>query len=333
MATALTGSLGWTGLHPVQLGGPPLISTFAKTIPTAASPLIARLYQNDGVNFLGSFSPLNLPSLTTATANGGMEQVQLEVASRTPTVTQGNVIRLTFQGGDGSIVYSGVVEDLPDIATAGKTQHLILLSPFGFELDDVHSTSIYLTSVDLSQVIRDAVAQTIHCSCDQLSVPSATGIAAPTDSTGSLDFRQQTLKQQIDTCRSIAGPTWFWHVDELGRVWFQSMASGAVHTFLRGPHYEERTSAASIQDRKNHIVVVGGIPTGSSANAIGIYDGASQATIGVRALFPPLQLPNVNDQTTITTIAANVGAVLDRIWNRVNLKVHQPYSQIGRAHV
>src|SRR4030081_3384747 len=98
MATALTGSLGWTGLHPVQLGGPPLISTFAKTIPTAASPLIARLYQNDGVNFLGSFSPLNLPSLTTATANGGMEQVQLEVASRTPTVTQGNVIRLTFQG-------------------------------------------------------------------------------------------------------------------------------------------------------------------------------------------------------------------------------------------
>jgi hypothetical protein len=350
MPTPLTGSLGWSGLYPLQLGGPPLINTYAKTIPAQASPLIAHLYQNDGVTFIGSFQVLNLPPLVSVTANGGMEQIQLEIASLSATgmiwglftwggttygggfnITQGNVVRLTFQGGDGAVVYSGIVEDLPDVAMPGRTQHIILLSPFGFELDDVHSNSVYSVTVDIAQIVRDAVAQTVHCSCDQTSVPAYTGIAAPLSTGGAIDFRDQTLKQQIDTCRSIAGPTWYWHVDELGRVWFQYMGSAATYTVMRGPHYQERTSAASIQDRKNRVRVVGGVPTGGSANVVAIYNGTSQApgpnSIGVRALNPPLAVPNITDQATLTAIAATIGGVLDRVWRRVQLKIQRPYSQ------
>jgi hypothetical protein len=321
MPTALNGTLGWTGLHPVQLGGPPLTNTYARTLPPAAAPFIAHAYQNDGVTSLGTFTALTAPTLVWTPANGGMDQVQLMVSTRSITLTQGNVIRLSYQGDGASIVFSGTVEDLPDIIGPGRVQHIILLTAFGFELDDVHSSSVYTGPTDLGQIVRDAVAQTTHCSCDQVSVPAYTGIFAPTSSGGTLDFRNQTLKQQIDTCRSIAGPTWYWFVDELGRVWFQYMGSAARYTLMRGIHYEERTSAASIQDRKNHILAIGGVPTGGSANATGVYDGASQSTIGKRALAPPLAIPNITDQAALDSIAANIGAVLDRVWNRVQLKV------------
>lgn len=328
MTTPLTGSLGWTGLHPRQLGGPPLTNTFARTLPAVASPMIAHVYQNDAVSFLGSFSVLNFPTLVNTTANGSLDQVELEVASRTFTVTQGNVVRLTFQDSDGSVVYSGVVEDLPDTIGPTGVKHLVLVSPFAFELDDVRSNSNYTAAAtDIAQIVRDAVDQTLHCSCDQVSVPPSTGIVAPGNSSASLDFRNQPLKSQIDLCRSMAGPAWYWHVDELGRVWFQTMASAATYTLVRGQHYEERTSAASIQDRKNRIEVIGGLPTGGSLNVKSSYDGASQATIGVRALSPPVSLPHVTDQFTVDTIATSLGGVLDRIWNRVQLKVRQPFNQ------
>jgi hypothetical protein len=327
MPTALTGSIGWTGLHPTQLGGPPLTNTYVRSLPSVASPMIAHVYQNDAVTFLGSFAVMNAPTLINTTANGSFDQVQLEVASRTFTIAQGNVVRLTFQDDGSSIVYSGVVEDLPDVIGPTQVQHLVLVSPFGFELDDVHSQSNYTASVDIVQIVRDAVDQTLHCSCDQISVPPSTGIVAPGLVGASLDFRHQTLKSQIDLCRSLAGPAWYWHVDELGRVWFQFMASAATYTLVRGQHYEERTSAASIQDRKNHIVVVGGLSTGGSQNVTAVYDGSSQATIGVRALVPDVSLPHISDLHSVQNVATSLGGVLDRVWNRVQLKVHQPFNQ------
>lgn len=326
-ATALTGSLGWTGLHPFQLGGPPLTNTFARTLPPLGSPLIAHVYQNDGVTFVGSMSVLTLPTIANVTANGGFEQVQLSVANRSVSVSQGNVIRLTIQGGDGSIVFSGIVEDLPDVIAADDVEHLILLTAFGFELDDVHSTSVYTSGVDISQIVRDAVAQTFHCSCDQVSVPPSLGIVVPTDNGSTLDFRDQTLKDQIDTARAIAGANFYWHVDEFGRVWFQFMGSGAVYTVVRGQHYQKRTSAASIQDRKNRITIIGGVPQGGSANVTAVYNGSSQSSIGIRALTPPLTLPNVTSQGVVTSIANNIGVILDRIWNRVQLVIQRPFTQ------
>lgn len=354
MPTALTGSLGWTGLHPVQLGGPPLVNTFDRKLPptvppqvgaeSAARPFIGHLYQNDGVSPLGTFTVLNRPALTPTLANGGFNQILLEVAAfgtgaiygvpiygnplyggTSINVSQGNVVRLSEQGGDGSFVYGGVVEDIPETIGPSGVKHQILVSSFAVELDDTFSQAVYSAPTDVAQLVRDAVALTRHCSCDQVSCPAWTGIFAAT--TGQLDFRNQAIKQIIDTARSIAGPTWFWHVDELGRIWFQPMGSGAVYTIPRA-QYEERTKSASIQNRKNKVVAVGGAPQDGSANVTAVADDlSSQGTIGIRALNPPLQVPHITDQVVLTLIASNILTVLNRTWQRVNLKVLPTYGR------
>lgn len=343
MTTPLTGSLGWSGLYPVQLGGPPLVNTYSRPLATSGKPLLAHIYDNDGVSFKGTLPVLQWSSIKATTANGGYDQVTLSLAFASTMsiygdavyglnvydgqLIQGNVVRLTEVGGPwNGFVFSGVVEDIPDTITPTSVSHNVLLTHFAFELDDVQSVSVYAVPTDISQMVRDAVAQTFHCSCDSNSVPVSTGIFLPQPG-GVIDFRNQTVKQQIDTCRSLAGPTWYWYVDELGRVWFQTMGSAAVYTLMRGPHYEQRTSSASIQNRKNRVVAVGGVPTGGSANAVGTYNGISQATLGIRALFPVLALPNISDPQALQFIANNIGVVLDRVWRQINVMVHSPFPQ------
>lgn len=336
MATAFNGSLAWTGAHPLQLGGPPLVSTWSRPLAKTALPLIAHIYDNDGVTFKVSFSVLNRPTLSPTLANGGYNQVLLSGASSFPAaiygqvlygqavyggrVVQGNVIRLTEDGGPWpGFIYSGIVEDLPESISPTGVSHQILLSPLAVELDDTFSQAVYTTPVDVSQIVRDAVALTMHCHCDQASVPPSIGIAVPT--TGKLDFSNQSVRSVIDTCRSIAGPTFFWHCDELGRVWFQPMGSGAVYTVPMA-QYEQRTKSASIQNRKNKVVAVGGTPPGSSANVTAFADDlVSQRAIGIRALSPPLQIPTITDRFGLQLIASNILAVLDRTWLRVDLKL------------
>jgi hypothetical protein len=323
--TALTGSLGWTGAHPVQLGGPPLVNMYAKTIPAQATPFIAHAYQNDGVTFIKTLGPLsNRPPMKATLTNGGYDQVTIELPAKPTGITQGNIVRLTQQGGDGGIVYTGIVEALPD--TIGqRTLHQVILSPLGFELDDTYTQLVYSTPTDIATVVVQAVDLTQHCSCDQVSVPPTTGILLATSVTGQVDFRNQTVKQVIDTCRSIAGPTWYWHVDELGRVWFQYQGSGSVYTITRRQYEERISDGGSIQQLRNQVVAVGGVPVGGSTNISATYNGSSQSSYGIRSLNPPLSIPNITDAPTLALIAANVGAVLDRVKTAVKLTVREGY--------
>jgi hypothetical protein len=328
-----TGTLGTVGaqLGLFQLGGPPLTNTFGRSLPslpqgvTDALPFIAHFYANDGVTpntTTATMSMLNRPVLSPVLANGGYNQLLLQVAAKPAGVVQGNVCRLTEQDGDSSILYTGVVEDFPDFVSGSQVTHQILLSPLAVELDDTFSQAVYTAATDVTQLVRDAVALTNHCSCDPTSVPAATGIMAATS--GRVDFRNQSVRQIIDTARSIAGSTWFWHVDHLGRVWFQAMGSQAVYTIPRA-QYQERTSSASIQNRKNRVTVIGAAAGGNNTALSATANGSSQNpgpnSIGIRALSPPLAVPTVADTATLTAIANNVLAVLDRIWNRVDLKV------------
>lgn len=331
MPTALTGSLGWTGIHPVQLGGPPLVSTFDQTLPTEAKPLIAHAYLSDGVTAQGTFSVLNRPPIKVTLANGGPESITLEVATRSPApiygqtlygsttyggaaIVHGAVIRLSEQGGDGRFIYSGVVESLPDIIGPSGTSHQIVLAPFAMELGRCFAQVNYTELTDVAQMARDAFATTQHCSCDQVSVPPSTGIG------GMGDFQNRPAQELLDTARAIAGPFWFWHVDVDGRGWFQPMGSAASYTLSRGPDYESRTSnGGDISDRKNKVVSVGGV-TVAGPNATATYDGASQTLIGVRALNPPLEIPGVSDQATLQAITTSVGLTLDRTWQRVQIR-------------
>lgn len=326
--TAFTGQSGLAGasqLGLLQMGGPVYAQSYDRTLPASARPLLGHAYGNDGVTPVTTFSPLNRPTLTATTANGGFNQILLNLAAPLSNVVQGNIVRLSEQGGDGSFIYSGIVEDIPDSIRPDGVDHQLLLSPPAYELDDTYTQLNYTAPVDIAQMARDAIALTLHLSCDQTSVPAFTGILAAT--TGALDFRNQSAKQVLDTARSIAGPTWFWYVDELFRVWLQPMGSGAVYTIPRS-QYEERTKAASIQNRKNRVDVVGGVPVGGSLNLKAtVNDTVSQALIGIRALHPPINLPHITEQASISAIASNVLTVLNRIWNRVHLKLVPTYAR------
>jgi hypothetical protein len=340
--TALSGSLGWSAIHPVQLGGPPLISTWSRPLPTKALPLIAHVYANDGVTFIGSFAPLNRPVLKATTANGGYDAITLEVASRGDgmlwgrfvwgstvwgasglNVSQGNVIRLTEQGGPwNGFLYSGMVEGFPDVRSSRGVSHQVAVTPFAAELLRVSTQLVYTAPVDIVQAVRAAVALTQHCSCDQVSVPVSTGIPLVSTSGGAVDFRGQKVNQVLDTCRSIAGPAWYWYCDELGRVWFQPRASAAAYTVMGGAHYEERVSnGGDISDRINQVPAVGGVPDGGSANVQVTVNGSSQAALGLRTLDPPLQVPGITDLATLTAVATGILGTLDQTWERCALKL------------
>jgi hypothetical protein len=336
--TALTGSLGNVGGLPgqLQLGGPPLISSWVRPgIPTEAQPLLAHAYLNDGVTAPATTATfpiqhpiLSRPSLKATTTNGGQDKITLEVPAPVAGLVTGNVVRLTEVGSPfAGFVYGGIVEALPDTVSSAGTKHEITLTPFGIELTRVYSQALYAQATDVGQAVRDAVALTKHCSCDQASVPVATGILLATTSGGQVDFRNQTVQQVLDTCRSIAGPTWYWYCDELGRVWFQPMGSATVYTITQAQYEERISNGGSIESCVNQVASVGGVPTGGSANITGLYNGSSQSTLGVRSLNPPLSVPNITDQAALNQITASVGAVLDRVWNRIQVKTTPVYTQ------
>src|SRR5258708_785803 len=121
MPTALTGSLGWSGLHPFQPGGPPLVGSYTRPLPTPtagpqgaeALPLLGHAYGNDGVTpaTVATFGLLARPSLKAKTTNGGQDQITLDVAAPVAGLVAGNVVRLTELGGPwAGFLYSGIVE-------------------------------------------------------------------------------------------------------------------------------------------------------------------------------------------------------------------------------
>ena len=351
MATAaLTGSAGWSAAHPLQLGAPPLQGFWARPLPKAAVPLIAHVYSNDGVTSKGTFQILNRPGIKATTANGGFDQITLEVATQSTAaiwgqftwgtvpwggkVAQGDVLRLSEDGGPWpGFIYGGVVESLPDTRSATGTKHEVVVTPFAAELTRVASNQLYSVGTDIALAVREAVALTQHCHCDQVSVPFQTGIPLLSTSGATADFRGQKVNQVLDTCRSLAGPQWFWFCDEMGRVWFQPQGSGAVYTLLGGQHYEERVSnGGDIQDRINQVPAVGGVPTGGGANVQAVYNGSSQSTIGIRTLDPPISYPGITDQATIQALANGIGATLDQTWTRVSWKVLPPTGQPNEVH-
>lgn len=336
----LTGQLGGPNsqLGAIQPGGLPSASyNWGRSRPTEAKALIAHAYDADGVNGGATFEVLNRPEITTTFGNGGQSAIELELEDAAFVgatygtrvfgsgvyggVALGAVVRLTEQGGDGSVIYSGIVEDLPDQIAPGGVSHRLALTPLAAELDDAFVQVVYPFPVDIAQMVRDAVAVTTHLSCDEVSVPIRTGITA----TG--DFTNRPARELIDTARTMAGAGWFWHVDETGRVWFQPMGSTAYHSVKRGSDFGSRTSSSSIKARKNDILVIGGVPVGGSAPAQARYTGASQATVGKRSLNPPVMIPGITDTTTCRLIANGLGAVMDRPWNRVEMALLPTYGR------
>lgn len=139
---ALTNILGtsstvWGGVEPGVLSAPPTPPAPAGPLMSLYKPYIAHLYDSMG-NFKSLLGPLLTRPILKWSLNGGGHPITLDLPAQ-PTgalaPVQGDIVKLTEQGGTGSVGYTGIVEDVPDDLDV-TVAHQLLLSPLIVELGD-----------------------------------------------------------------------------------------------------------------------------------------------------------------------------------------------------
>jgi hypothetical protein len=280
-------------------------------LPTLAKAYVAHLYKNDGITLKKTFQLLSAPTLKY-TMSGGYHDLTIDVESWDQSAVgpaQGDVVKITRQGGDGSVIYAGLVNDVDDDIGPGKAVHQLDLISFFTELGDAFFNAQYPTATDVAQFVRDAVAASSHCWVTPESCPD-TGVLAV------WYFSQTNALEALAVARRLAGVNAYFFVDERGCVWFGSanLAAPASYTVKRGVDFNARKRSAPLSDLRNIIVALGGYPAGSQIPIQSAYvNQASIAQYGRRMLNPPLIFPTVADQATLDKIVATYGAIFDRL--------------------
>jgi hypothetical protein len=202
----------------------PVFTPGARALATAGNrPYIGHLYTNAGV-FKELIGPLVEAPSFKISINGGHHPLTVQIASKDPNALRGDLLKLTEQGGDGTVVYTGIIEDLIE-GTDGKTGYTIQLQPLVVELGDTPFSHEYYQQTDVAQMARDAVTQAIsygkHLSYTSASIP-LTGL------TGIFSFVNATCLRVLEEAKKMAGPNFFYYVDENGLVTFGAANLGAA---------------------------------------------------------------------------------------------------------
>jgi hypothetical protein len=167
-------------------------------------------------------------------------------------------------------------------------------------------------------MVRDAVATTQHLTVTGPSCPN-TGI------TGIFNFQQTNALAVLEEARKMGGVNYYFFVDEIGVVWFgnANLAAAATYTIKQSAHYNARKATAPISNLKNVVIGTGAILANATVPISSTYDQSSGSPYGKRALTPPLQYPNLTDQTTLNTIVTTVGTALNRLQTSVDITLPQ----------
>ena len=296
-------------------------------LPATVLPYIVHVYDRNSV-FKKTVQILNHPALSMVVNSTG-QAITLDMpAANTvaPLVSQGDLIKITEQNGDGSVLYTGIVEDLPDTIDQ-TTEHQITLAPLGVELAETDFTNNYTTATDIGQMIRDAVARTAHCTATVSTVPN-TGL------TRIFNFNTTNALQVLQTAAKMAGSNYVWFVDELGQVWFGPTSSGFTYSVKTRVDAPVRKYTAPITTLKNFIQGFGAvIPNTQGTRVTATFDQTSGSPYGRRALIPPLFFPNLTDQPTLQSIVNTVGTALNQIQVSVTFELPNFGQRINLAKV
>lgn len=337
-APTMFGGLGARngGLNQMGLDGPQQPQSFPFTaMPPLPGPYIAHLFTNTMQfkktlgNAASIGSPTTKPGLKM-TLNGGYHPITLELSSIDASIALGNVVKLTEQGdSSGAILFTGLVEEIPDEIAAGSTsKHTINLTPLVAELADAYFNKQYSALTDVAQMVRDAVAKTAHLSVQPYSCGD-TGVL------GVYNFNNANALEVLNVAKRIAGVNFWWFVDATGLVWFQAAnaSNPPVIKLRRGSDFTSRLRTKSIVNLKNHAVALGGYVAGAQLPITSVYDNpSSQASFGVRNFDPPLVFPTVNDQATLDKIVATIGAIFDRQATTLKLTLPAYASRLTLGH-
>jgi hypothetical protein len=236
----------------------------------------------------------------------------LRVVAGTDTadsVQLGDIIQLTEQGDPGSaILYTGLVEEIPDEISPDGVHHQITLTPLFAELGDAYFNKEYIVLTDVAQMVRDAVATTAHCWVQPWSVADSGVLAI-------YSFNGTNALEVLNVAKRIAGLNFWWFVDASGLVWFQSAttANPSKLTLKRGSDLNGVKKTRSIVGLKNFVKALGGWLSGATLPITSTYsNSASQKKYGLRASDPPLVFSTVTDQSTLDKIVTTVGQTFDR---------------------
>lgn len=326
-------------------------TSFAQAPPLPSQPwnrpIFGHLYTNDwqnGANNAGVFKKLVGPITRTPTfkhtALGSQQPVVVylptqDYSSNGQLIVEGDILMLTEQDGDGTIVCGGLVTDIGDtIGDQGGPTFPVQISPLSTEAALYPFETNYTTATDIAQMVRDAFANTKHLKATTSSCPN-TGIL------GKYDFSfTGTPFAVVDQAVKMSGGGYQWHIDVLGNVWFgQASSASLMYTVKRGQDFTKRTIAKPIDKRYNFFCVIGGTPPGQGTNhpaAIAcVYDAghiipctsltipapnyAKSDPLGVRARMPHYRVPKLLDQTTLNNITQAIGQNINRPISKIQL--------------
>lgn len=234
-------------------------------------------------------------------------------------------VNVTTETSDSPILYTGIVEDLPDNIDQ-TVDHQITLAPLAVEIADADFTQNYTVATDVAQMIRDAVARTVHCTATTTTVPN-TGILRI------FNFNEKSPLYVLNAAIKMAGANYVWFVDELGQVFFGPSTSGITYSVKTRVDAPVRRYTAPITNQKNYVKAFGGILPNTTTKISAVYDTTGSSAIGRRALMPPLQFPNLLDQTTLNSIVNTIGVALDQPQVTVVLELPNAGQRINLARV
>lgn len=145
------------------------LSTFLATKPL---PIYVNVY-DALMSPVGSIGQILTRPVFRSSINGGFQSITLDLPASTTALQNGYIVEVYEQGGDGSRLYRGVIENLPD-TYAPDAAHSVVVSPMVVFLGSTDYTANW-KNTDIGVIVRDIVSQCPYLSVTPTSVPNVAG--------------------------------------------------------------------------------------------------------------------------------------------------------------
>ena len=278
---------------------------------------VAKLYTAGGT-FRGSLGTPTASVSWSFELNSAGSAITLEFPSSAPngiTPVSGDILKLVEQGGDGLVVWTGVI-DKPNSERSGSSKYSFEVNPIGIELAREAFVHVYSVATDPGTIARDVVATCPHLTWDAASIPLV-------GSTTIINTFNGDSISALSDLRRMTGVNYGFWINEVGKVFFKAINLGAVPTWTiivpRDATYRKRSLDGSTARTK--LKVTGATPANATAPLSAVYDNSGGSQFGLRELKPDIAFPGCADQTTLQTIANTLGATFDHLLDVVDFEL------------
>ncbi len=312
-------------------------------------PYVVHVYDNNGIFKRLSVPLVNFPPIMRS-LNAGTQPIELDFATNDKSATapvQGDLVLLTENGGDGSVLFRGVVQN-PVVSVSGnQLQIKLVIGPLVQELGETPFNRFYTVATDTGQIMRDAVNTTKHWTATTTEIPN-TGVTAI------VAFENSNVLKALDDAKRLTGPFMIWRADDTVQKVLASVVNpgsvSADYTVKLTQEVTAETSESPFDSLLNWIPIIGGMPVGATHLIVSVYDNgfilhapggggvpdpvhAPSSAYGVKGLTQPLVYDGVTDQTTLDNMATTLGQQFNRLTKSYHLEItgYAQRIQVGKV--